>query len=243
MTHTWGNLSHPTPPRQKWIHGRFCWWPRGVEVSFFSRFFLTDWTSICLSNSNKLVPNKTSITIATPPCFVKHLFLTLSSSLVIWMLFLLTCFFPPTSTQNQNSKTLQHFFVKLNLNRLRFLFCFHATFVLLWFRSICTFGTIVGGLQCRVGRTFSAGFGTGVPVGEDVGRKCESLGEQWKKKNLQNGPLELWGPFFNGRKFTCVSLVVELQIFCYFHLTSPGEMIPIWRSAYIFSMGWFKTTN
>ena len=72
----------------------------------------------------------------------------------------LTCFFHQQKPQT-SKKTLSSFFCQVELDHLRFLFCFHATFVLLWFRSICAFGTIVGGLQCRVGRTFSAGFGTG----------------------------------------------------------------------------------
>ena len=147
---------------------------------------------------------------------------------------LLTIFvnlFFPTNNPKPKFKT-SPFFVKLNLNRLRFLFCFHATFVLLWFRSICTFGTIVGGLQCRVGRTFSAGFGTGVRVGENVSNE---------KKNLQDGPLlDSWGPFFNGQKISCVSLVVKFHILVIF-TPIPGEMIQIWRA--YFSDGFWKTTN
>ena len=66
-----------------------------------------------------------------------------------------------------------------------------------------------------------------------------------KKKNLQDGPLvDSWGPFFNGRKFTCVSLVVKLQIFCHVQPYLPwGFMIQIWL-AHIFQHGLVeKTTN
>ena len=177
MWHTWGNLSHPTPPQQKWMNwGGFVGDQEGLKCRLFldvlnglNQHLFIKFEKI---GSKQKIYLNSHTTICFWPCPL---------SLATWMLFALTPFFPTNiNPQNQNSKTLQHLFVKLNLNHLRFLFCFHATFVLLWFCSICTFGTIVGGLQCRVGRTFSAGFGTGVRAGENV--------EQWKKRTYKMGP-------------------------------------------------------
>ena len=89
MWHTWGNLSHPTPPQQKWMNsGGFVDDQEGLKMLkclVFSRFFLTDWTSIGLSNSKKLVPPVLFL------CYLNAIFVNMFFS-------------PPTSTQNQNSK-------------------------------------------------------------------------------------------------------------------------------------------
>ena len=161
---------------------------------------------------------------------VKHVFLTLSSSLVIWMLFLLTCFFPPT-TQNQNSKP-DPFLSSWTWTAWGFYFAF--------MQHLFSYGFALSVLLAPLLAVYSVEWAEHLV--QALAQEC-AWEKMWamKKRTYKMGPYWIHGaPFLMAKK---------LHVFHWWwnftYLLFSPRSLGKWSKfdEHIFQMGWWKTTN